>query len=432
MPQGSRCVPLAGSDGRGLPTEGIGEPDMYPLKTVLVNFIEHELSPIRDALEANQVPIEAVFIDVNEAIEKWTWDDNDSRLAIFYIHNLQDVRDLECLKRAFSWPILALVDAPREQIATLLMLANRAGAAQIVAMPIDAEDLRSGMDAICREHGYHGNEAKSVAVAGVTGGCGATTVAINIADTVAALHHRHCVLVELAMQRGMLATYLNVEPQYMLPDLLQAGIKIDMHVVRQALTRIADNFDIVSGAHFQITPVQVSTQDVLRLIEHFQRLANVLVLDVPWTGDDHFLQILATANHVVLVAEQNLASLRSLRLVLDMLARANMTSTPGGLSLEVVVNRYDARSKDFPLARVKEVLGVPDLSTVSNDYASIIAAVNQGRPLSQAAPKSRALADIINLTNKLFGGAATPPPPAPKSGWNLFGKLASVFSGSPT
>ncbi len=248
-------------------------------------------------------------------------------------------------------------------------------------MPLDAEDLHSGMDAICREHGYHGNEAKSVAIAGVTGGCGATTVAINLADIVAALHKRHCVLVELAMQKGMLATYLNVEPQYVLPDLLQTGIKLDLHVVRQALTRIADNFDIVSGAHFQITQVQVSTQDVLRLIEHFQRLAAVLVLDVPWTGDEHFLQTLSAANHLVLVAEQNLPSLRSLRLVLDMLNRSNLTTAAGGLTVELVVNRYDARSKDFPLERVKDVLETPDLSTVANDYPSVNASVNRGVPL---------------------------------------------------
>ncbi len=360
---------------------------MYPLKTVLVNFSEAALSSVREALETHDILIEAAFPSVNDAVEKWTWNDNESYLAVFYVGALQDVQDLQCLKRAFSWPVLAIIDAPRDQLATLLILANRAGASQVVTMPIDAEDLRSGMDAICREHGYHGNEAKSVAVAGVTGGCGATTVAINLADAVAALHKRHCVLVELAMQKGMLATYLNVEPAYVLPDLLQTGIKLDLHLVRQALTNIADNFDIVSGAHFQIQPLQVSTQDILRLIEHFQRLSDVLVLDVPWTGDEHFLHVLSTANHVVLVAEQNLPSLRSLRLVLDMLNRSNLTTGVGGLSVELVINRYDARSKDFPLERVKDVLDTPNLSTIANDYPAMNASVNRGVPLRVGSPR---------------------------------------------
>src|SRR5262249_7361564 len=174
-----------------------GERLMYPLKTVLIKFPEHSISSFRQVLSDAQVFIEAVFIDVNDAIEKWTWNDSDSRLALCYIESMQDVKNLECLKRAFNWPVLAVIDAPRDQIATLLILANRAGAAQVVALPLDPDDLRSGLDAICREHGYHGTEARSVAVAGVTGGCGATTVAINLADCVAFHHQRHCVLVEL-------------------------------------------------------------------------------------------------------------------------------------------------------------------------------------------------------------------------------------------
>ncbi len=407
---------------------------MYPLKTILVNFSEHELTRVREVLDAHQVSVEAVFHNVNDTVERWTWHDSDSRLVLFYLNGLQDVRDLECLKRAFSWPILAVVDTPREQIATLLILANRAGAAQVVATPVDAEDLCSALDAICRDHGIAGTEAKSVAVTGVTGGCGATTVAINLADAVAALHKRHCVLVELAMQKGMLATYLNVEPQYVLPDLLQPGIKIDAHVVRQALTRIADNFDIVSGAHFQITPVQVSPQDVSRLIEHFQRMAEVLVIDVPWTGDEQFLQTVSTANHLVLVAEQNLPSLRSLRLVLDMVKRSNLSTAAAGLTVELVINRYNPRSKDFPLDRVKEVLETETLSTVANDYPATNASVNRGVPLRLGAPRSKALADIENLTRKLFGApepsAAAPAPAKAQNGWNLFGKLTSVFSRS--
>jgi pilus assembly protein CpaE len=404
---------------------------MYPLKTVLINFSEHGIASFREALEDAQVSIEAVFADVNRAVEKWTWNDSDSRLALFYIESMQDVKDLECLKRAFNWPVLAVVDAPRDQIATLLILANRAGAAQVVALPLDPDDLRAGLDAICREHGYHGTEGRSVAVTGVTGGCGATTVAINLADCVAFHHQRHCALVELAMQKGMLATYLNVDPKYVLPDLLQPGIKLDQHVVRQALTRIADNFDIVSGAHMQITPVQVTTPDLLRLIEHFRRAADVLVLDVPWTGDDQFVQSLSAASHVVLVAEQNLPSLRSLKLVLDMLGRSDLARKAGGVLVEAVVNRYDPRSRDFPLERVREVLGVPNLVTVANDYPSVNASVNRGEPLRLGAPKSRALADIVALTNKLFG--APEAPPAPASGrWNLLGRLARVFSGSST
>jgi Flp pilus assembly CpaE family ATPase len=116
-----------------------------------------------------------------------------------------------------------------------------------------------------------------------------------------------------------------------------------------------------------------------------------------------------------------------------MLHRSNLTSAAGGLTVELVVNRYDARSKDFPLERVKDVLESPDLLTIANDYPAMNASVNRGVPLRVGAPRSKALADIEALTRKLFGApeeTAATTTPKKQSGWNLFGRLASVFSGS--
>ena len=110
-----------------------------------------------------------------------------------------------------------------------------------------------------------------------------------------------------------------------------------------------------------------------------------------------------------------------------MLNRSNLTTGVGGLSVELVINRYDARSKDFPLERVKDVLETPELSTIANDYQAVNAAVNRGVPLRVGSPRSQALANIVELTQKLFGAQES----AKKgNAWNLFGRLANVFSSS--
>jgi Flp pilus assembly CpaE family ATPase len=200
-------------------------------------------------------------------------------------------------------------------------------------------------------------------------------------------------------------------------------------VVQQALIRIADNFEIVSGSHFEIAPVEASHLDVLRLLDHFRRLSEVVILDVPCTNDEAYVQTLSAANHVVLVAEQNLPSLRSLRLVLEMLAR---TDIKGGarpdLQLEVVLNRYDPKSRDFELAQLKEKLGVPGMMTVANDYGSITAALNSGVPLRMEVPRSKALADIGALAKKVMGPGEQLAADGKPSSWSLFGKLARVFA----
>jgi pilus assembly protein CpaE len=430
--EGCAHSPVAGAARqRRKPLAELGKQCMYPLKIITVNCGEALLTQLRAELDAYQAGIECEFNTVDQAIEKWSWSDSEPHLVLFPFRGLSDVHELKCLKRAFDWPVLALVDAPRDQLATLLVLANRAGAAQLVPMPLDSEDFRSALDTLGLEHGFGGGNAKIVAVSGMTGGCGATTVAINLANEIAYLYKRRTILVELALQKGMLATYLNVEPKYTLPDLLSPNVKLDLSVVQQAFIHIAENFDIVSGSHFEITPVEASHLDVLRLLDHFRRLSEVVVLDVPCTNDEAYVQKLSAADHVVLVAEQNLPSLRSLRLVLEMLAKLDLK---GGarreMQLEVVLNRYDPKSREFELAQLKEKMGLPEMMTVANDYAAIKAALNSGVPLRMEVPRSRVLADIDELAKKVIGPGDLPADGTPRAKGSWFGKLARVFAGT--
>jgi pilus assembly protein CpaE len=382
---------------------------MYPLKIVTVNCGETILTQIRHELAKYQALIENEFNDVEQAIERWTWTDSDPHLVLFHFRGLSEVTELQRLKRAFNWPVVALVDTGRDQLATLMILANRAGATQVVPVPLDSEDFSGALDTVGLEFGYRGTNAKIIAVSGVTGGCGATTVAINLASEIAHLYKRRTILVELSLQKGVLATYLNVEPKYTLPDLLNTSVKLDLSVVQQALVNIAENFDIVSGAHFEITPIEASHLDMLRLLDHVRRLGEVVVLDVPCSNDEAYVQTLSIASHVVLVAQQSLPSLRSLRLTLELLTRLNLRSdTRGEMQLEVVLNRYDHGAREFDLKQLKERIQVTEMSTVANDYASIKAALNNGTPLRKEVPRSRALADIDRLAKKIMGAAEAP------------------------
>jgi pilus assembly protein CpaE len=397
---------------------------MYPLKVILVGCNGNTLPQVRQALHENPAVTEAEFSQAAEAIDNYRWAQDEGRLLVVHIRSLQEVEDVQRLKRTFpAWPILALIDAPRGQAFELALLANRAGASQVVPAPLDAEDFRAALDAIGKDHGYAAANAKVLAVSGVTGGCGATALAINLAHELLHLEKTRAIVAELNFQRGMLATYLNVEPSYVVHDLLASEGKLDLHMVQKALTPVTDNFLLLSGAHHAITPLEVQPRDLQRLLDYLRRLAQVLVLDVPCTSDDLYVQTLAAADQVILVAEPTLASLRALRLVLDLLGRGETSQATGIATVHLVLNRYDPRNEEFDLKKVENLLKVPRLNTVANDYAAMSAALNSGQPLRQKAPRSRALADIDRLARLLWTGIE----PQTAGGWKLLGKLSRVF-----
>jgi Flp pilus assembly CpaE family ATPase len=135
-----------------------------------------------------------------------------------------------------------------------------------------------------------------------------------------------------------------------------------------------------------------------------------------------FLQTLAAADQVVLVAEPTPPSLRSLHMVLELLGRADQDRGSGEWPIHVVLNRADGKGQDLDLKKVQELLRVSRLHTIANDYQNVRAALNNGKVLRQAAPRSRALADVDKLARLLWSGDE-----AEGSAWKLLNPLAKVF-----
>ena len=285
---------------------------MYPLKTILVNCSETLLPTLRQVLHNYPAVSEGEFSRTGDAIDNCRWTQDESRLLIFHLNSIDSLEDLQRLRRTFGdWPIPHVGGRLRRAVVQPVVARQpgrrhpgRADAAGRGRFPLSPGGdrpelrLRHPQRQDDRRLGRHRRLRRHDPV-------------LNIAYQIYSKIKQHTVLAELAFQKGMLATYLNVEPKYVIHDLLANSVKLDLHVVQQALTSIEPDFDILSGPHRQIMPLEVSPLDVNRLLDYLRRLCNVLILDVPCTNDEVYVQTLAAADQVVLVAEQTLPSLRS-------------------------------------------------------------------------------------------------------------------------
>src|SRR5207244_7284230 len=102
-------------------------------------------------------------------------------------------------------PVLALVDAMMDP--SVLLGAMRSGASQVVPLPIQPDDFKAAMECIAQQFGHTAAQNQAICVSGVTGGCGAPSLAINLANEIASQHGRHVILSELSLQIGKLAAY---------------------------------------------------------------------------------------------------------------------------------------------------------------------------------------------------------------------------------
>jgi pilus assembly protein CpaE len=349
-----------------------------------------------------QANLDGQYADVDDVVTALRDDPSRPRLFILHVPDSYSLPKLRQLIGVFTGqPVLALVDAVSDP--AVLLGAMRSGAAQVVPLPIQPEDFQAAMDCIAQQFGHAVAQNQAIAVSGVTGGCGATAIAVNLAYEVASQYGQHVILSELSLQIGKLAAYLDINPEHTTFDLLNNGERLDPQMVQRALTRVVDRFDVLAGEYRAISPIQTTSASVVRLIDYCRSLSNIALFDVPCTYDDLYFETLAVADQVVLVGEQKIPSIRTLKLVCEALSRLD-----GVRELHIIINRYDPRIPGFGADRLKALLEVPELLTVCNDYAAVMASINHGRPLRQEAPRSPALADLNRVVQALLGAPEAP------------------------
>lgn len=402
---------------------------MFPLNATLIGCDADLLQLLRLELSVHSARIEAEYSSMEDAIAGLRDGGNTAaeggrvirkpetsagqqmrRLFIVQIESLQDLPAINRLSSFFAGnPILVLL--PGSDDPSVPIQAMRMGASQVVSLPLRADDFRQALDCIANQFGKPLANLV-VGVAGVTGGCGATTMAINIAFEISQAHpNLRVVLAELSLQVGKLPLYLNVEPRLTTHDLLKDIHRIDLSSLQQALTPVVDGFSILAGPYHAVTPISSSSADVRLLIDCLRQLADVIVLDVPCTYDSVYFDTLNLADQVVLVGEQKVPSIRSMQMV-----QGTLNGKPH-LSL---VNRYEPNLPGFDVDRLKQMLRVDEVMTVASDYASVSSAINQGLPLRLKEPRSRVLADVTRLALKLV---PQDDPASPNQPSSVFGGL---------
>jgi len=349
----------------------------------------------------HQTNLEAQFPDVDSALAEL---ENGPSRPLMLIVDMSDSIPVSKLRQLATscrgHPVLALVDELRDP--SLLFEVQRIGAVQTVTLPIQPDAFETAMETIAQQLEQVPDENQTICLSGVTGGCGATSLAVNLAYEIASQHHRHVVLGELSLQIGKLAAYLDISPALTTFDLLNDSDRIAPDEVRRALTRVANQMDVLAGEYRVITPVPASTASVLRLVDSCRSLADIVIFDVPCTYDELYFQTLAASDQIVLVGEQKIPSIRTLKLVCEAISRFD-----GAHKLHIVMNRYDPHMRGFSADRLRSLLEVNDILTVCNDFASVMTAINHGKPLRQQAPYSPALKDIGRVAQSLFDMPST-------------------------
>lgn len=236
-----------------------------------------------------------------------------------------------------------------------------------------------------------------VAVYGATGGAGASTVAVNLADVLSAREDESVALVDLDLWFGTDAMALNIQPRQTAGAALGDASRIDEVLVDRSLEKASDSLMLLGGDAAPDRAVAPDEEALDRLLEVLRGKADIVVVDLPRLWAPWVKTVLTEAAEAIIVCYPDLVNLRNARAVLDLLKTGRGADTPARL----VFNRVgQCRKTELAAADFREGLGQEPVLALPFDPVSCGTAMNNGQTLRQTAassPLTRAVEELSRV-----------------------------------
>jgi pilus assembly protein CpaE len=234
-----------------------------------------------------------------------------------------------------------------------------------------------------------------VTVVGASGGCGATTIAINLAHELHLKLGQDVLLIDLDYALGGVGTCLGLEGSYGIADVLADRNRIDTHLISS--TAIANERGVhvlLSPASTQTRAARLQTENLRVALDAGRRAYRYAVVDTSHLLPDEVAQVALASNLCLLVAQLNVKDIRTAGRLAGELVAQGMPQA----RVVVVINRCGSRGM-VTLRDAKAALGDLATRTIRNDFKGAIRAVNFGQALAEAAPRSKIRRDLQELVN---------------------------------
>jgi len=271
-----------------------------------------------------------------------------------------------------------------------------------------AGSLLAGAVAAAPAAPSHQVEARCWSVIGSVGGCGATTIAIELATALneRAGRDQRVALVDLHLVDGAAAAYLGATANMLLADASASPERIDAAMLDVFATRLADGLDLLAAPRDAKAFARVSQTAVCRLLEMAVQTYDWIVIDLPRHQQPWTLDVLAGSDEVLVVSELTVPALLSAR-ALAAEVEAELT---GGAQPRIILNRLASRmfGPAPSLAEAEKALQRKADGGITSDWEAAAASVNLGGSISHHRPRSKIVRDIGVLVDRLTQPVETP------------------------
>jgi pilus assembly protein CpaE len=224
------------------------------------------------------------------------------------------------------------------------------------------------------------------------GGAGTTTVALNLALSLYESTGERVLLMEGKLSFGHLDLMLNIRPHNTMADLIPHAARLDDSLIQEVVIRHSTGiYVLLAPASLQVSQ-GIRPDDIYNIFLGLQKYYDYIVIDGGSSLNENTVTLMDSCDRVMVVTNPELAALHDASRFIQL--SRSLSYPPEKLLL--VLNRSGmeggVKAKDIETA-----MHMPIFSTLPDDPAKAIRALNQGVPLLYKYPRSPVSKAISSL-----------------------------------
>jgi pilus assembly protein CpaE len=272
------------------------------------------------------------------------------------------------------------------------------GVSEYLVAPADVMSIITAISGI-----YHDSSTEklgqSYAFIGAKGGVGSSTVAHNVAWTMARLVGSDVILADLDLPFGTAGLDFNLDPAQGIAEAVFGADRLDEVLLDRLLAKCEEHLSLLAAPAALDKAYDFPESAFDQVLEIVQSNVPTVVLDVPHQWTAWVRKTLIAADEVVIIAAPDLANLRNAKAIVDLLRQARPNDTPPKLILNQVgmPKRPEIKADDFAAA-----LQLTPIATIPFDPLLFGTASNNGQMIAEASAKttvSDVFADIAQVVS---------------------------------
>jgi pilus assembly protein CpaE len=246
-----------------------------------------------------------------------------------------------------------------------------------------------------------------IAVVGAKGGVGASTVAHNLAWSLASVTEMATIIADFDLAFGTAGLDYNQDPPQGVAEAVFAPNRVDAVLVDRLLSKCGEKLSLLAAPATLDRVLDFDEASFDSLLDAMRGSTPWIVVDVPHLWSGWARRILVSADDVIVVASPDLANLRNAKNLIDNVKGARLNDAPPRLVLNGVgmLKRPEIAAAEFAKAVEADPIAI-----IPHDAKLFGGAANNGQMIAEMEPNGKTAQVFVDLASTLAGRADTRKP----------------------